>query len=235
MTTDFPLSEATLWQRLLPLALGAAVSPLLLLGQVNQLIGPGRPAIQLRRSGAYLLGATVVVLSWTWIGGWIAARLPQHQSGPDPVAAVVQLMLGLALACLALRILSHAENDLAASAPAADSMEQGSSAGLGVALLSGSSLMAVNLTSLVLFLPASQDVGRSGLPWPLRLGAWLVLDLTTLTPVWLPPLLVLLSGRAGRASLQTLGRWVEMHRRPIDAAVAAGFAALLLVRGFVDL
>jgi len=70
------LSDATLWQRLLPLALGAAVSPLLLLGQLNALTGPGRPGQQLRRSGAYLLGATLVVLCWTWIGGWIAARRP---------------------------------------------------------------------------------------------------------------------------------------------------------------
>ncbi|MBM5827162.1 MAG: hypothetical protein FJ050_03760 [Cyanobacteria bacterium M_surface_7_m2_040] len=229
------MSEASLWQRLLPLALGAAVSPLLLLGQLAQLIGSGPLPLQLRRSGAYLVGATLVVLIWSWIGGWIANRLPQHQGAPDPVAAVVQLMLGLALACLSLRILIRNGNDSVAAEATETTAATPASMGLERALLSGISLMAVNLTSLVLFLPASQDIGRSGLPWPLRLAAWLVLDLLTLLPVWFPPLLVLLSGTAGHRLLGSLGHWVQAHRSSIDVAVAAGFAVVLLGRGLAEL
>jgi hypothetical protein len=88
---------------------------------------------------------------------------------------------------------------------------------------------------LVMFLPASQDIGRSGLPLSVRLAAWLVLDLLTLAPIWLPPLLVMASGKAGRRLLQLLGHWVQAHRRAIDAAVAAGFAVVLLGRGLVAL
>jgi len=220
---------------MLPLALGAAVSPLLLLGQLAQLIGSDPLRLQLRRSGAYLVGATFVVLTWSWIGGWIANRLPQHQGAPDPVAAVLQLMLGLALACMSLRILVRNGNDSVAAEATATVVAKPVSMGLDRALLCGTSLMAVNLTSLVLFLPASQDVGRSGLPWPVRLAAWLLLDLITLTAVWLPPLLVLLSGRAGRDRLQMVGAWVQRHRHAIDAAVAAGFAVVLLGRGLADL
>jgi len=223
------LSEATLWQRLLPLALCAGVSPLLLLGQLAQLIGPGAPRVQLRRSGAYLLGTTLVVLIWTWIGGWIATRLPQQHGGADPVAAVVQLMLGLALACVSLRILSRSETDSAGAAALSGS------SGLTAALLQGITLMAINLTSLVMFLPASQDIGRSGLPLPVRVAAWLVLDLLTLAPIWLPPALVILSGKGGRRQLQLLGHCVQAHRRAIDAAVAAGFSMVLLGRGLLAL
>ena len=223
------MSEATLWQRLLPLALGAGVSPLLLLGQLAQLIGPEAPRVQLRRSGAYLLGTTLVVLIWSWIGGWIATRLPQQLGGADPVAAVVQLMLGLALACVSLRILSRSETD----SPGAAALS--GSSGLTAALLQGLTLMAINLTSLVMFLPASQDIGRSGLPLPVRLAAWLVLDLLTLAPIWLPPVLVILSGKGGRRQLQLLGHWVQAHRRAIDAAVAAGFSVVLLGRGLLAL
>jgi len=229
------LSDATLWQRLLPQALGAAVSPLLLLGQLAQLIGSDTLRLQLRRSAAYLLGASLVVVIWSWIGGWIANRLPQNQGGPDPVAAVVQLMLGLALACMSLRILVRNENGSLAVEATDTAEAKPASLGLKRALLSGTSLMAVNLTSLVLFLPASQDIGRSGLPWPVRLSAWLVLDLLTLLPVWFPPLLLLLSGTAGHRLLCSLGSWVQLHRRSIDGAVAAGFAALLLARGLADL
>lgn len=221
------MTNAELWQRMLPLACGAAVSPLLLLGQLALLTALGSRAQALRRSLAFLLGTLSVVLLWTFAAGWIAQRLPLHQSGADPVAAAVQLMLALALVALALQTLRR-------PAPAA-ALERPIKTGLLAPLSQGAGLMAVNVTSLVLFLPAAQDVGRSGLSWGDRLGAWLGLDLITLVPIWLPPLLVLLSGEAGARSLERLGDWVARHRRAIDTSVAAGFALLLALRGLGEL
>jgi hypothetical protein len=68
-----------------------------------------------------------------------------------------------------------------------------------------------------------------------RLTAWIALDLITLLPVWLPPALLLLSGPVGARVLDRFGQWVNRHRRAIDAAVAAGFALLLAVRGLKEL
>jgi hypothetical protein len=226
----FLMSDAELWQRMLPLATGAAVSPLVLLGQLAQLSGAGGRLVALRRSLGYLLGALAVVVIWTLAAGWIAHRLPSRQPGADPVAAAVQLLLALALAALALQTLRR---PLAAATPVPPCRD--GTTGLWAALLQGLGLMAVNVTSLVLFLPAAQLVGRSAQPWSERLAAWLALDLITLLPVWLPPLLLLLSGPVGARLLDRFGRWVSRHRRAIDAAVAAGFALLLAVRGLQDL
>jgi hypothetical protein len=225
------MSDVDLWQRMLPLAIGAAVSPLVLLGQLAQLSGPGGRALALRRSLGYLLGALAVVLIWTLAAGWIAHRLPTREPGADPVAAAVQLLLALALAALALQTLRR---PLAEAPPGRSGRDNGTT-GLWAPLLQGLGLMAVNVTSLVLFLPAAQLVGRSAQPWSERLAAWLALDLITLLPVWLPPLLLLLSGPVGARLLDRFGRWVNRHRRAIDAAVAAGFALLLAVRGLQDL
>ena len=221
------MRDVELWQRMLPLAIGAAVSPLVLLGQLAQLSGPGGQRLALRRSLGYLLGALAVVLAWTVAAGWIARRLPPHQLGADPVAAAVQLLLALALVALVLQTLRR-------TAPA-EALKQPIKTSLWAPLSQGAGLMAINLTSLVLFLPAAQDVGRSGLPWDDQLAAWIGLDLITLLPIWLPPLLVLLSGQTGAQLLERLGHWVVAHRRAIDAAVAAGFALLLAVRGLQDL
>lgn len=221
------MTNAELWQRMLPLALGAAVSPLLLLGQLTLLTTLGSRAAALRRSLAYLLGALLIVLIWTMAAGWIAHRLPQHQRGADPVAAAVQLMLALALGALALQILRR---------PAHAVVQQRSAhTGLLAPAAQGAGLMAINLTSLVLFLPAAQDVGRSGLPWDDQLIAWIGLVLITLLPIWVPPLLVVFSGRAGAQLLERLGHAVDHHRRAIDASVAAGFAVLLALRGLAEL
>jgi hypothetical protein len=243
------VSEATLWQRLLPLALGAAISPVLLLGQLAQLCRPGSLAQGLRRGGAYLLGALLVVLGWGAAGGWIASRLPPRLAeGPDPPAAMVQLLLGLILVSLALRIVI-----LPWGEPARPAMQQGwlatdappqatppgrspwAEAALLAPLLQGLGLMAVNLSSLLLFLSAAQDVGRSGQPAAVTLLAWLVLDGFTLLPVWLPPALLLLSGQRGRRQLDRLGGWVAVHRPAIEAAVTAAFGAFLIGRGLGDL
>ena len=221
------MTTVELWQRLLPLAFGAALSPMLLLGQLALLTALGSRAVALRRSVSFLLGTVIVVLVWTLAGGWIAHELPLHRHGADPVAAAVQLMLALALLALALQTLRR-------PLPAA-ALERPVCTGLLAPLFQGAGLMAVNVTSLVLFLPAAQDVGRSGLPWDDRLGAWIGLGLITLLPIWLPPLLVLLSGPKGARLLERMGHWVAGHRRAIDVAVAAGFALLLAVRGLGEL
>jgi hypothetical protein len=225
------MRDVELWQRMVPLAIGAAVSPLVLLGQLAQLSGPGGQRLALRRSLGYLLGALAVVLAWTVAAGWIARRLPPHQLGADPVAAAVQLLLALALVALALQTLRRPLAEAAPGPPGRD----GATTGLLAPLLQGLGLMAVNVTSLVLFLPAAQLVGRSAQPWSMRLAAWIALDGITLLPVWLPPLLLLLSGPVGARLLDRFGHWVSRHRRAIDAAVAAGFALLLAVRGLQDL
>jgi hypothetical protein len=244
------VSETTLWQRLLPLALGAAISPVLFLAQLAQLCRPGAPSARLRSSGAFLLGALLVVLAWGAAGGWIASRLPPHRAeGPDPAAAVVQLLLGLILASLALRIVilsprgDHAREPLRQGRLAPDVQLPGTSPGrtrrgpaaLLAPLLQGLGLMAINVSSLLLFLTATQDVGRSGQPAAMKLLAWVVLDACTLLPVWLPPALLLFSGIRGPVLLEALGTWVETHRRGIEAVVTAGFATFLIWRGLGDL
>lgn len=103
---------------MLPLALGAALSPLLLLGQLSQLTGSGGRGVALRRSLAYLLGTAVVVLAWSVAAGWIAHRLPSHQPGADPVAAAVHLLLALALLSLELQTLRRPQPPASAAVPA---------------------------------------------------------------------------------------------------------------------
>jgi len=221
------MNELELWQRLLPLAVGAAASPLLLLGQLAQLSAGGGRLWALRRSLAYLLGALTVVLCWTVAAGWVSQRLPLHQGGQDPVAAAVQLVLALSLVAAALQLWRRSQ-------PPTIVTPTGGS-GVLSPLLQGLSLMAINLTSLMLFLPAAQLVGRSGQLWPERVLAWSALDLITLLPVWLPLAVVVVSGRAGERWLDLGGRWIAEHRRAIESGVAAGFALFLACRGLGDL
>lgn len=92
--------------------------------------------------------------------------------------------------------------------------------------------MAVNLTTLVLFLPAAQDVGRSGLAPELGWLAFALLVVITLLPAWAPPLLVMASGDKGVRALNRLHGFVTRHHRGINFSVELMFSVVLAVRGF---
>jgi len=210
-------ADAHLLARLLPLALGAAVSPMLLVFQLLTLSTPRRGLIH---SLAFLAGCTLVVLVWLGCAGWIGGLLPRLSPGPDPIAAATDALFAL--------LLFSAGGGLLLRPPAVP--RQHDTPGLLGPWLAGLTAMGCNLTSLVLFLPAIQDISRSGLRGPAWWVPALITAAITLLPAWLPPALVLTAGQRGRRGLERLAAWVMPHQRSINAAVAFALALLMLCR-----
>jgi hypothetical protein len=207
-----------------PLALGAAVSPLLLVGQMRTLTAPGSGE---RQAWAFVAGNAVVVAAWAVLGLGSGGSLPARASaGPDPVSAGIHLVLAavlLAIGCSALR----REGGTVSSGSGGH--------GLGCSFALGLALMAGNLTSLVLYLPALQDLARAGLaPASLALLVLLV-SLITLAPSLLPPLTLALTGAWGRIRLEALCRWTLRHQSAINAGLCFVFAAYLTRSGLARL
>ncbi|MDM7952280.1 MAG: GAP family protein [Cyanobium sp. CZS 25K] len=209
-----------------PLALGAAVSPMLLLGQMRTLTAPGSGV---RQSWAYLAGNALVVGGWALLGLGSGGSLPARPlAGADPVSAGIRLVLAAVLLAIGVRAL-HVE---AGTASAAQGPRGGSltrSFALGVALMAG------NLTSLVLYLPALQDLARSGLDAGPLAALVLLVSLITLAPSLLPPLALVLTGAWGRSRLQQLCHWTLTYQGRINAGLCFGFAAYLGWSGFARL
>ena len=213
--------------QVLPLALGAAVSPLVL---ILQLMLMARPGARLAASWAFVAGNLLVVLVWAGVGRSLGHHLPPHAGGADPLAAHVEVMLALVLLSLALR----AMRTPLAAVPREPERPPGRHPLLGAFGL-GLGSMGANVTSLVLFLPAAQELARAGLPPGAEACALALLVVITLVPAWMPPALVLAAGCRGRAVLLQLSRLVADHRRGINAAVALFFALLLGLRGLSSL
>ena len=211
----------------LPLAVGAAVSPLVL---ILQLMLMARPGARLAGSWAFVAGNLLVLLAWTWVGRSLGHHLPPLNGGGDPAAAHLEIVLALVLLSLALR----AMRTPLSAVPQEPQRPPGRYPLLGAFGL-GIGSMGANVTSFVLFLPAAQDVGRSALSPSLEGLALGLLVVITLLPAWAPPVLVMAAGSDGRAMLQRLNGFVAAHRRGINAAVALFFAVLLGVRGFTSL
>ncbi|WP_255147912.1 GAP family protein [Synechococcus sp. ATX 2A4] len=213
----------------LPLAAGAAMSPLVLVLQVRQLLAPARG---LARAWAFLLGTAVITLVWLGLGLAAGDLLPPRATGPDPVAATLHLAVAALLVSLGAANLLRAAPGLAVAPPPPSSVRAASP---WSAFRLGLGAMAANLSSLALFLPAVQDLARSSLGAADRVGLSALLVGFTLLPALLPPCLVLASGRRGEQMLERVGRWLNSHQRQVSAVLCFLFAALLTINGLARL
>ena len=189
---------------------------MLLVGQMRTLTAPGSGV---RQSWAYVAGNAVVVVGWALVGLGSGGSLPSRpDAGADPVYAGVRLVLAAVLLAIGARAL-HRESPTASPAPGGQSLAR--SFGLGIALMAG------NLTSLVLYLPALQDLARSGLAAGPLAALVLLVSLVTLAPSLLPPVVLVLTGAWGRARLEQLSHWTLAHQGRINGGLCFGFAAYL--------
>ncbi len=189
---------------------------MLLVGQMRTLTAPGSGV---RQSWAYVAGNAVVVVAWALVGLGSGGSLPSRPiAGADPVSAGVRLVLAAVLLAIGARAL-HREGVTASPAPGGPSM--GRSFGLGIVLMAG------NLTSLVLYLPALQDLARSGLAAGPLAALVLLVSLVTLAPSLLPPLVLALTGAWGRARLDQLCHWTLAHQGQINGGLCFLFALYL--------
>lgn len=211
----------------LPLAVGAAVSPMVLIVQLLTLTQPGAG---LRRGWSYAAGTAVVVSLWMAVGLLVASALPKQLGGPDPLSAGLRLTLALLLLALGAAILAKPRSPAAKAATQEKTLAKGTTP-LARAFGLGLATMALNLTSLVLVIPASEDLARAGLPGLLQGVLVLAVVLITLAPAIGPPLALALAGAPARIYLKKIGSWAEEHQRSINASLCFGFAILLGLSG----
>jgi threonine/homoserine/homoserine lactone efflux protein len=137
----------------LPLALGAAVSPALLTLQVLVLTGRTAPR---RRAWAVVVGAVAVVLVYMVLAFTLLSRLSDHGSGhPSSAEAWGKIVCGVLLLLLAVRELLPARTPgERATRRGAARAERLKHAGPGVFVGIGALGMVTNVSTLVLFFPA---------------------------------------------------------------------------------
>ena len=228
---------------ILPLALGSAVSPLVL---VAQILTVTRSGSGLRAGWWFGLGSAVVVALWIALALVVGHALPQPAPGPDPESAGLRLVLALVLLGLGLKLLQAApaavESNGVAQSPAHDGLATGGEdrqatrrhplrRAFGLGLVT----MASNLTSLVLVFPAVHDLGRDRLPGLQEALLVGLIALFALLPSLAPPLLLLLSGAGGRRQLERLNGWTQAHQRQISGGLCLGFGLLLALSGLSSL
>lgn len=221
----------SLFAQVLPLAFGAAVSPMVLAASVLILAGRDHPRT---RALAFLAGASVPLFAAGAFGAIVLGR-PSSPSSPRFHVALspsVDIVFGALLLLLALRAAVH-KPPTANERASAKTEDAATSGGVHATrfFVFGFWSMATNPTTLAMLIPASKDIGRSSADLAERALVFAVLLAVTLSPIIVPIALEMVAPTYAHRVLGRLGQAARSHRRVIAAVVMAVLGVYLLARG----
>jgi Sap, sulfolipid-1-addressing protein len=203
----------------LPLALGAAISPTLL---AVQLVTLSRKTAPLARSWALAAGCAVVLAGFAVLA-LLVAKSTGGSGSPSETGAIVKLVAAALLVVIGVHELRKS--------PAPPRPEHAGKHPLRAAFIVGAALMLVNFSSIVLFFPAMHQIGISHVGLGGKVVAFLLLYTITLLPAIGPPLVVTLGGARATGVLERLDRFFADHSRAVGSGICFMFSALLAVAG----
>lgn len=205
--------------RVLPLALGAAVSPTVLAVVLLLLATKARGKAL---AGAFTAGAFVPLAALTVLTLTIWRTAADHARHPNAVSAGIDLAFGLALILFGLHTLLTPAPD---RPPRPRSFRVGSAFALGVVV------MATNFSSLLLVMPALKEVTQSRQPFGPKAVAVLVIVLFTMLPALVPIGFALAAPGAADRVLGAVRTFVQRHSRAIGMVISMVFGVYLSVKG----
>jgi Sap, sulfolipid-1-addressing protein len=214
---------ASLYVEVLPLALGAAVSPGVLTLELLILSGKVQPKL---RAWLYLTGAALVLVAFSFLALTVLRNVSEATGGPpNPWSIGVKSVIALGLLALGLRQL-HPKKTLG---EVHQSRVKGrlQTAKAPAFVVVGIVAMLSNFSTLVLYIPAMHVINLSDDPVSTKVTAGLMLLIITITPILLPVLAVTVVGHRSDALLARVNGFTGRHSRQINAGICLAFAALL--------
>lgn len=208
---------SSLLSQTIPLALAAAISPVLFLLQLNTLTGT-RP---IARGTALTAGAAVVLIAVSSVGVALGGT---GFATDDSLQAAVNVLFGALLIALGLRALVRPPKP---KSPEPEAKPKG----IGRSFLAGAAGMGSNVTTFALYIPALALIAGSGLPLGQRGMAALVILVITLMVAWVPLVAAVVVPGASSTWLPALGRWMTANDRWIQVVLGFGFGLLLVGKG----
>lgn len=213
---------------MVPLALGAAVSPVLLTLSILLLSSDFHPRVRvLAYAGGVFI--SLVVIGVVAVGG--SATGGDGPSHPSTVSAGLDILLGILLIAVAVKNSvgsPKAAEKKPAKAPKAEpslAVQVVRDAGLGLFLT------VTNFSSLIFYLAAAKSTADSHLPALDQAAAMSLVGFGFMAPIVLPLLATVASPAASKKFLDATNRVVKDYGRYIGAAVALLFGVYLILKG----
>jgi hypothetical protein len=221
----------TLLVSVLPLAIGAAISPTLLALQLLVLTGATKPRA---RAWALAAGSALVLAAYAALGLTVLNHLHPAKHGHHSVHDAVTMFVAAGLLAL-LAVRSFVRRPTSAERHKTRTSGRLATAPTSWYVGVGALGMVVNFSTLLLFLPALHEITRSSADLVARGLAFALLFVITLLPVLVPVGLVTILGERADPALEATHTFVNRHARQIGIVIEAVFALYLVWKGFGEL
>ncbi len=208
--------------KLIPLALGSAISPTILAVAVLILGSPNRPRF---RMAVFGVGALAVLLAVGIVGLVALTHTVSKAAHQSDAEATVDLVLGLVLLALAVRtVLRHPKPSSPAHSP---SKKTGIAETLGLGVV----MMATNFSTLVLFIAALKEIDIAKVGPFNEAIALTILIVFAMLPILLPMAFYQVAPRSAQNILGRIGAFTGRHKRTISLVIFTAFGLYLLLKG----
>ncbi len=213
----------------IPLAIGAAISPQVL--AITVIILGGKKSTK-ARTAYMVLGMFVVLAVITTVAAGSMSQVPKEQ-GSTYLVSWLNVGLGALLLYLGIRGFIKKPDP---NAPEKTVKERGAgNAGPGKYIIIGLIVMITDFSSVVLFIPGIRDVAVAsvGLVSKILVGA--ILYFAVLAPALIPLLATVISpDKAGR-TMVAINDWLKRHSQAINTILCFIFGAFLIFKGLAKL
>ena len=191
--------------KVVPLALGAAVSPMVLTVQIFILAGRVKPLL---RAWVFTAGGALTLVAYSVLGATILKGGGAERHSVS--TAIIRLVAAALLLLLAIRA---ARAKTTSSQKLLDRLDSASTLSF---LIVGVLTMIANFSTLVLFLPAIHEILRSSVSEADKFLTYALLLAITMIPALLPVGIATLMGSRADGILEGLHRFVTKHTKQIN-------------------
>lgn len=216
-----------LFMDILPLALGAAISPTLLAATILMLSGEDRPV---ELTTIFILGTTLPLLIIGLPGVLFLKDLTREVAIRSGSKATIDLFFGVLLLSLAIRMLlrkpTYVEKE---SQKRPREVKSASKLKL---FLGGAVVMATNFTTLALFIPATKEISEASVSLIGKYAVLLVLIVITLAVAVVPFSVYIMEPARAKRVFEPAGKYARTHNRAILIGMLFFFGLFLLAKGF---
>ena len=208
---------------ILPLLLGAAVSPVAAVGMIAVLTSKDSPRL---KGLVYLLGATFPLIVAGFVIAFFFNKVPTPNT-TKPIGSWIDIIAGIVLLGLAVKNFLHHTT----KKPKAKQKVQ-HTLGYSKTFFLGIGLMLTNFTTLIVFIPAAKDIAISSLDSMQKLAVLGVSLIVVMSLIALPLVIDFVFPRGSNELLERLRDWMLSHNKSIERIVLIVFGIYLLIKGF---
>lgn len=223
-------ATSTLIAQIMPLALGAAVSPTALMGIILLLSISKKPKLQ---GFGYYIGAIVLILIVVVIGISLGTAVTAATSQPNPVLSWFDVIVGILLLILGFRRLSQPQKS-----PTKRFGEGKLSSNIGMLVKGftfGFVMFLINFSTTILVLEAGKVIGTSSADMAGKIIVIILLTIITLLVCEIPLLIYLIFPKKANNVLSKVEKWMQKYGHYLMAAVIIVIGIYLVYIGILKL